>query len=294
MAVWRTRRWIYNWAQLNGNHSERWNTAGLRLSNAFNTNGHIGLHNNWNFHLGGTLDNVGETYCDRCTRGGPALRNSRGIYPWFGFNADDRKRVAPALWMNLGFGDEGQSHSVNLSPQVYFNISTRMQASLAANIDETQEHTQWFGNFTDEATGTTHYTFAHLDQQTVSMSMRVNYTARPNLTLEFYGEPFATSGSYSEIRELSATPRAARYAARFQPYEPPASAAREFDYIQLRTNTVVRWEYLPGSTVFLVWAHGRERASAFQQDLWRADYRDLFELHPDNTFLIKVAYWLNR
>jgi hypothetical protein len=64
--------------------------------------------------------------------------------------------------------------------------------------------------------------------------------------------------------------------------------------MQLRTNTVLRWEYLPGSTVFLVWAHGREKFLNERQPSWRDDYSDLFHLHPDNTFLIKVAYWLNR
>jgi hypothetical protein len=77
-------------------------------------------------------------------------------------------------------------------------------------------------------------------------------------------------------------------------YTPPASADMGFNYIQLRTNTVARWEYKPGSTVFLVWAHGRQRGTSQQMGTWRDDYRDLFELHPDNTFLIKVAYWLSR
>jgi hypothetical protein len=96
------------------------------------------------------------------------------------------------------------------------------------------------------------------------------------------------------VRELSATPAAARYDDRFQPYSPPADTNLEFDFMQLRTNTVVRWEYLPGSTIFLVWAHGREKFLNERQPSWRDDYRDLFQLHPDNTFLIKVAYWLNR
>ena len=58
----------------------------------------------------------------------------------------------------------------------------------------------------------------------------------------------------------------------------------------------VRWEFRPGSTLFAVWQHGREGPDAnnpFSQS-WRRDYRDLFDLHPDNTFLVKVAYWLSR
>lgn len=289
----RTQRGIYNWAQVNGNHWQRWNTSGLRLENAFNANGHIGLRNNWNFHAGATLSRIGETYCDRCTRGGPALRNSRQLSPWFGVNGDNRKTIVPFMWVNLTYADEGKTDVVNLNPGVDLRLSTRLQASLGLNFNQRDQAHQWLGNFTDEG-GVTHYSFAHLDQRTVSMNMRVNYTARPNLTLEFYGEPFATAGTYTDVREVSATPRAARYDDRFQPYTPPSDTNLEFDFMQLRTNTVLRWEYRPGSTIFLVWAHGRERFLNERQPSWRDDYRDLFQLHPDNTFLIKVAYWLNK
>ena len=127
------------------------------------------------------------------------------------------------------------------------------------------------------------------------MNTRINYTATPDLTFEFYGEPFVATGTYRDIREISATPDAANYDDRFQPYTPPPSARTSFKFTQLRTNAVARWEYRPGSTVFLVWAHGRQDDT--NQNLrqsWTRDYRDLFGLHPDNTFLIKVAYWLNR
>ena len=58
---------------------------------------------------------------------------------------------------------------------------------------------------------------------------------------------------------------------------------------------MVRWEYRPGSTLFVVWQHGRQDFSgAADNRSWGAEYNDLFGLHPDNTFLVKCAYWLNR
>ena len=288
-----TKTKYYNWLQVNGNHWQHWNTAGLPLANAFNANGHLGFHNNMNVHLGGTIDNVSATYCDRCTRGGPVVRNSRGFYPWGGINGDSRKKIVPSMWFNGGFGDEGKSHYVSLSPNVDLNLSTQLQASVSAGYTSQIDNTQWLGNFTDGAL--THYSFARLDQKTMDMSVRINYTARPNLTLEFYGEPFATSGTYTDVREVSATPKAAAYDARYKAYTPPAGTDLQFDYIQLRTNMVARWEYRPGSTLFLVWSHGRDsyRTDVFKPS-WQNDYGDLFALHPDNTFLIKVAYWLSR
>ncbi|MEW5918188.1 MAG: DUF5916 domain-containing protein, partial [Gemmatimonadota bacterium] len=96
----RNARGIYRWAQVNGNHWETWNTSGTRLENALNFNGHMGLNNNWDVHLGGTINAITPSFCDRCTRGGPLLRRSPGFSPWGGFNTDSRKVVSGGFWFN--------------------------------------------------------------------------------------------------------------------------------------------------------------------------------------------------
>ncbi|HYC52783.1 MAG TPA: DUF5916 domain-containing protein [Gemmatimonadaceae bacterium] len=290
----RDARGIYRWAQINGNHWETWNTSGTRLQNAFNVNGHMGLRNNWDVHLGGTMDRLTESYCDRCTRGGPALRGSRGFYPWGGVNTDSRKVVSGGMWVNLWYTDEGNSQGRSLDPYINLRVSSQLQAGIGAGFSNDVNDSQWFGNFTDGG-GVTHYTFARLDQRTSSMNVRVNYTVTPDLTVELYAQPFVSSGTYSDIRELSATPEAASYAARFQPYAPPPGEDMAFKVTALNSNSVLRWEYRPGSTLFVVWQHGREGSSntALRQT-WSREYREIFDLHPDNTFLVKLAYWLSR
>jgi hypothetical protein len=198
------------------------------------------------------------------------------------------------MWANLNFGDEGHTQGTNLSPYVNFRLSTRLQAQLGTNVFWGHDNTQWFGNFTD-AVNATHYTFAHLQQRQVSLSTQLSYAMTPQLTLEFYGQPFVATGAYTNIRETSTTPFAAKYDDRFLPYTPPAGTDTSFKSTSLRSNTVLRWEYRPGSTMYLVWTHGRgDYENAYSGQSWMTDYRDLFRLHPDNTFLIKVAYWLNR
>ncbi|HJQ19474.1 MAG TPA: DUF5916 domain-containing protein [Gemmatimonadaceae bacterium] len=290
----RNAKGIYNWAQVNGNHWETWNTSGTRLENALNFNGHMGLRNNWDVHLGGTYSGLTPRYCDRCTRGGPLVRSSSGFYPWGGVNTDQRKPIYGGAFVNLNFGDEGKTHGAWLSPYVDFRLSSQFLAEVSTGIGRGIDNTQWFGNFDEN--GVTHYAFARLDQKTTQMSLRMNYTMTPNLTLELYGQPFTSRGTYTDIRELSATPEADSYAARYQPYTPPGTIDPRYKVSELITNSVVRWEYRPGSTLFVVWQHGREGPNPnmpFDQ-AWTRDYRDLFALHPDNTFLIKVAYWLNR
>ena len=291
----REARGIYRWAQVNGNHWETWNTSGRRTENALNFNGHIGLKNNWDFHLGGTMNKLTPAFCDRCTRGGPALRQSRGIFPWGGFNSDSRRLVSGGFWVNLSRYDEGKSYGSSLSPYMNFRVSPQMQINVGTGFSRDHNNTQWLGNFVDSTTGVIHYSFAHLYQRTVSMNTRINYTATPDLTFEFYGEPFVSKGQYSNVREVSTTPDADSYDARFRGYTPPANTRLEFKATQFRSNAVVRWEYRPGSTLFVVWAHGRDGTRNPSLDRsWSRDYRDLFSVHPDNTFLIKLAYWLNR
>ncbi len=285
---------VYRWAQVNGNHWQRWNTSGTRIEMAVNFNGHMGLHNNWDIHAGGTLGRLGESYCDRCTRGGPVLRESRSFFPWFGVNGDRRRVVVPGMWVNLGYRDDGRTKTSSLSPYLDVNASTSLRARLGVNLYRGDVDSQWFGNSVDP-NGAVHYTFAHLNQRTVSANLRLNYTATPDLTFEFYGEPFTTSGVYTDFREISATPGASDYEDRFQPYVLPAGARESFSFRQLRTNAVLRWEYRPGSTLFLVWAHGREAFTENEpRQAWSSDFSGLFDLCPDNTFLIKFAYWFNR
>ena len=105
---------------------------------------------------------------------------------------------------------------------------------------------------------TTHYTFARLDQTTMSVNTRLNFTATPNLSFQFYGEPFVSNGTYADWKEI-ADPRAAHYADRYKPYQGGNGAGifDGFNYRQFNSNAVIRYEYRPGSTLFAVWQQGR-------------------------------------
>ena len=285
-------RWFYKTFRWNVNQWDAWTGSGLRMENAYNTNVHFNFKNNWWLHTGGTLGQLGDVYCDRCARGGPALRMSRYLSPWLGIQGDDRRRLVPGIWINYNLGDGKRSHFLDVNPTVDVHVSTRFEANLGLDFSRNIDDSQWYGNFSDSAG--THYAFAHLNQRTLSLTAQLDYTVTPELTVQFYGQPFVSTGVYSNVRQLSATPRAAAYDERFQPFTPPAGSTEGFENWQLASNTVVRWEYRPGSTIFLVWSHNRNGSSSLASTRsWGAEYNDLFALHPANTLLIKVAYWLN-
>ncbi len=280
---------VYRGFSWNGNFWQHWTTSGRLIERSVNTNAHMSLHNNWDLHGGFTLSGLGTSFCDRCTWGGPLVRQSGGFHSWWNMNADSRRMFAPSIEMNMGFTDEGRSRSVSVNPSLNVRVSTSLDGRLGLNLIRNENHSQWIENRTYE-NGTTRYVFAHLDQETVSANVRVNYTALPNLTVQFYGEPFISSGDYTDFSELSATPEAAAYQDRFVPYVPSAATATGFSFRQLRTNLVVRREYMPGSTLFLAWAHGRQGSGGPSDLSGREELQDLFGLRSDNTFLIKVAH----
>jgi Domain of unknown function (DUF5916)/Carbohydrate family 9 binding domain-like len=272
-----------------------WTAAGLPLERALNTNVHFELPNSWWFHLGGTYGGIGGVYCDDCARGGPALRTDEFIAPWGGLQGDTRWVVVPGIWWNFGRSDGGRSQWYGISPAVDFRISSRFTSSLGLNFSRNRDDRQAYGTFTDAA-DVSHYTFAHLDQRTTSLQTRMSFTATPTLTLQVYAEPFVSKGRYSDVRELD-QPRAANYDDRFKPYADPGVSDNpaQFNFKQFRSNVVLRWEYRPGSALFLVWQQGREDFE--NQRGTRTLFGDvdrLFSAHPDNTFLIKMSYWLDR
>ena len=285
---------VYKRLFWNFNTWNDWTAAGLPLEHALNTNAHTELANHWWLHAGVTAGAIGTAYCDRCARGGPALRRSPALVPWAGIMGDQRKTIMPSLWINYFRTDEGRSSNLNLNPQVAVRMSSRLSTTLGVNITWNQDHTQWYGNYTDSS-AVQHYTFAYLNQQTLDFQFRVDYTMTKNLTLQVYAEPFVSKGTYSDVREL-ADPRAEAYADRFRPYGDTAITNNPggVNSKQFNSNVVLRWEYHPGSTVYVVWTQGRsDYASVPGTGSMRDNFNDLFQLHPDNTFLIKVSHWFD-
>ncbi|MGH7581346.1 MAG: DUF5916 domain-containing protein, partial [Gemmatimonadales bacterium] len=286
--VFRELRWNFN-------NWEHWNLEGLPTERAFNTNVHTQFNNRWWLHAGGTIGQIGATYCDRCARGGPAIRQDPYLAPWVGIEGDDRRALVPAFWVNYMHGDQGRSRTLSLEPTLELKLSSRFTSTISTRWETNRNDIQYFGTFTDPS-GTEHYTFAHLEQETLSLTWRLGYTFTPNTTLQVYASPFVSKGTYSDVREVAA-PRAAEYDARYRPYTDDAVAAAPsgFNVQEFRSNVVFRWEYRPGSTLFLVWSQGREGfADREGGKSFGGDLGDLFGRRADHTFLVKVSYWFAR
>jgi hypothetical protein len=163
--------------------------------------------------------------------------------------------------------------------------------SLGVNLNPSHQDSQWVNNVTDDKT---HYVFAHIDQQTVNVTARFNYTITPNLSVQLYAQPFVSAGAYNTFKEVS-DPVSDTYENRYKPfaYSDTLYGNPDFNVKSFRTTNVLRWEYKPGSTLFVVWQQARANfdvPGGF--DIGR-DVHGIFAVPPHNVFLVKLAYWLN-
>jgi hypothetical protein len=229
-------------------------------------------------------------YCDRCARGGPALRLSPATSLLINTSRDDRKRVVPYFAAIYTVGDGGRSTLWRVRPLVTLRPASNVSADLGARYQRNRDATQWYANVTTP-NGEPRYLFARLDQHLLSFTTRLDVTATPTLSLQLYAEPFVSAGRYDDVRAI-ARPRAAHYADRFQPY---AFDATGFNGKQFNSTAVLRWEYRPGSALFVVWSQGRAQSDRDPGSFEAArDYRNLFGARPDNTIAVKLSYWVGR
>jgi Domain of unknown function (DUF5916)/Carbohydrate family 9 binding domain-like len=268
-----------------------WTTGGTQNGASVTLHGSGELRNFWSSAFTISTYDIGGTRCVACARGGPALRQSAERLASIYLGGDARRLITPNIQLSASRGDDGRSKSTGLSLGSDLRLASRYSMSIAASWDSRRDDQQWIANYGAVFSDTTHYTFARLAQNTVTLTARANWTATPRLSVQLYAQPFVSSGTFAEWREISAA-TAASYRARYRPYGAGRTPAG-FNFRQFNSNAVLRWEYRPGSTLFVVWQQGRDSRDSSGEFRIARDYRDLFRAHPDNTILVKASYWFN-
>jgi hypothetical protein len=258
-----------------------WNADGDRLQSGVNVNAHAVFLNNWGTGMGATLN--GQVFDDRATRGGPGMYRPGERSIWGYISSDQRPAVSGNINVYTGTNGKGSTYS-NLNPTVSYRPSSFLKLSLGMDFTRNYEGSQWIEQVDGQ------YIFGRIQQKTVGVQTRVNYTITPALSIQIYAEPFVSAGDYSNFKALT-DGRAAVYEQRFAPIAYTGNP--DFNYRSFRTTNVLRWEYKPGSTLFAVWQQGRERTIDRGTFDFARDFGGVFSSPARNVFLIKWAYWLN-
>jgi hypothetical protein len=270
--------------RFNLNQWAAWNFGGDRLDNGGNVNAHWVFANNWGTGVGFNVN--GANFDDRATRGaGPGAIGVSNRSYWQYVESDERKAVGVNIFFNAG-ADAAGSHWTGVSPGVNYRPTSFLEVSTGIDWSHEVKDAQWIEN-----TAAGDYVFGRLDQYTVAMNWRVNYTLTPQLTVQVYAAPFVSTGDYDRFRRL-VDGRAPRYEDRYAPtaYE----SNPDFNYRSFRTTNVLRWEYKPGSALFVVWQQGREDVLDVGRFRFGRDVGGTFDAPARNVFLVKMSYWINQ
>jgi hypothetical protein len=240
-------------------------------------------------------------------RGGPALRKNPVSSLTALLTTDPRKRLRFTLTANAArdftAGMISGSAVVGATIQARSNLDVFLGPAWSGRIDPMQYVAE-----ADDGAGHSHYVLGTIHETTASLTARVNWALTSYLSLQVYAQPFVVSGRYSQLKDVD-NPAAERFADRFhilQSNEYTISdgtvfvdhagmysfARPDFRLGQLRSNVVLRWEYRPGSTVFVLWSHGQTSTSDDGRFQLGRNLGDLIKASEDNLVMIKVNYWL--
>ena len=293
--------------------NQTWNFGGSSIFRAMSFGAQGSLNN---FMYVGLNAGFNPSYLsDRFTRGGPEARVPAGYYAGFDINSDSRKKIIVGGGFNYNSTDAG-----DVNPSTYVNFDYRPTTSLRVRFNPSVSWGNSSGQYVRTvvdplATNTygSRYVFADLDQTTVSMDTRVEWTFTPTLSLQMYAQPFVATGRYENFKELS-RPRSYEFGVYGQDQGPIVRNGGEyavdpdgtgqaasftisdpdFNVRSLRGNAVLRWEYRPGSALFFVWQQERSGFAPLGRFDAGRDIGEIFKSVPTNVFLIKATYWLGR
>jgi hypothetical protein len=236
------------------------------------------------------------------------------------YTTDDRKPVIAQVSVHRSQYSRGSDDSWGGSVNLEWKPAAAVSVKIGPEFDRSRSAAQYVWTSADPAATSTfgnRYVFADLAQTTVSANVRLNWTFSPSLSLELYAQPLLSSGDYHQYKEF-ARPRSyefRQYGTDGSTITPVTSTSGEvvsyqvdpdgngtlatpftfdnadFNFASLRGNAVLRWEYSPGSTLFLVWTQDRS-AESFDGDFsLNRSLRQLGRAHGNHIFAVKVTYW---
>ncbi|MDQ3521352.1 MAG: carbohydrate binding family 9 domain-containing protein [Gemmatimonadota bacterium] len=300
--------------QLNGAVRAERNYAGEPILNVVNLRSSLQGLGYWTAYTNvaydfGSID-------DRLTRGGPLAQRPNTLRLGGELNSDRRKPYVGSIFASLNRNNMGGRNStaglyLEAKPASNWNVS------LAPVLSWVYSPAQYLTSVSDlraENTFGRRYLFAELDQTTFSLETRLNYTFTPALSLQMYAQPFISSADFGAPAEfggprsydfhvygrdlgeveLTATGYRIFPEGREGAASPFGLSNRDFNLRSLRGNAVLRWEWRPGSTLFVAWQQNREDFAQYVGDFqFGRDRTALFRARPDNVLVLKVNYWLN-
>jgi hypothetical protein len=247
----------------------------------------------------------------RLLRGGPALQVPGSSEASLTVRTDTRPPLRFSLTGSTARADGGQTRELRLTPDVTWRVSPALNMSASLRYSAAHDDLQYVA--APSFQGRARPVLGRVAQQTAQLTYRLSYSPRPDISVQYYGQPFLSSGRFTDLKVVT-EPRAQRYDDRFHTFADAALdpvtrtyaldetgdgqadytvADPDFTFREFRSNLVFRWEYRAGSNLYVVWSQSR---SGFGEDgrfRFGENFRELFEVHPYNVLAIKLSHWLS-
>ena len=299
---------IFRFMRMNVVQWSEFDFGGTNLSTGYELFYGTQFQNFWRLNTGLTLE--GQQTSNADLRGGPSIKYPGGTNWWYFIGTNEQKKIAFSLnqWYYWGNQDVSLSKGVNLT--MTLRPMDALRISLSPSYTDRRSDLQYIN--TISTLNGDKYLLGTVQQKIYRLTIRANYNLTPNLTIEYWGQPFLASGYYNEFKEVNNASHS-DFHMRFNefnstqvPFDPVSGLYNvfyegqsnpaysfdnpDFNIREFRSNMVLRWEYIPGSTLFLVWA---SNGSSFDQkinDGFSDASEDMFQLKSRNTLLVKYTY----
>ncbi len=299
---------IFRRIDFNANQWAGWDFGGINLFNGLNFSVGAEFKNQWQINFGANreFDEISNTML----WGGPSMKIPGNWNYFTSLGSNSTKKIYGSISFSQNFGTENQMSSTYSEISLSYRPFDFISLSLSPSYSNYNTDLQYIDE--TEINGEPRYIFGNIDQNTFALTARIDLNIKPDLTLQYYASPFISAGDYYNIKRIT-EPMADEYLDRFHTFsdsEISYSEADEiysidesgdgiidyaienpdFNFKQFRSNLVLRWEYTPGSLIYVVWSQGKTAEDSYGSFDYKKDMNNLFSAAGNNTFLIKISH----
>lgn len=284
-----------------------WSYGGENIKDELDTNARFKFTNNWRISF--DLDNTYNILDTRQLRGGPALRIDQNVsYGTLIQSNRGRNLVFEGMVDFTNYKDQitwKNKYDLSITWNVTNNFLISSQTSYSNEIDNSQYV------FQQSINGQREYVVGKIDRSTIFITLRAEYFITPELSLQYYGSPYASTGKYLDYRKVEDS-KSRNVDERYSflniieneegnfLYDNDGNLYNDFDdwnpdfnFQEFSSNFVARWEYKTGSTIYLVWTNYRSNYEEGHNSSIISSLKGISKVKAQNAFMIKLSYWFS-
>ncbi len=301
---------IFREYTLSAEQQNNWDFGGEFLGSSASVGASVLFANKWKASV--DLTRLGSSLDTRLLRGGSAVK-IKGFWSGSYYVSSDVSRPFSAEFQYHAHRyDDRQSGFHGIYPGIRYRITDPLLLSAHLDYSLNKDIFQYVAQ--TELSGQRRDLVAQIDQKTLGLTFRVDYAVTPELTIQYYGNPYVSTGLYSDFKRFT-NPRSNDYAELYHTFTGPEIAYDpatriyqfdetldgvpdysienpDFNFREFRSNLVARWEYKPGSVLYLVWTQGRSVFDYVTNESLGHSFGRLFSSPAENVFMVKFSYWL--